>query len=152
MGWKDGLVTKSTDCSFKEPRFDSQNPQSSSESPITPVPGDLKSSFHGYQAYMWCTVTHTGKTPIHINTLSKGKRSEEGPAESILSLTPSERNHTSDHASAFRVCPFVPKAVPGCPELGSEPGEFSRLFRSLGVHHNGNELPFTPFMWQQHRI
>lgn len=115
-------MTKSTDCSFKEPRFDSQNPQSSSESPITPVPGDLKSSFHGYQAYMWCTVTHTGKTPIHINTLSKGKRSEEGPAESILSLTPSERNHTSDHASAFRVCPFVPKAVPGCPELGLSQG------------------------------
>lgn len=79
-------MTKSTDCSFKESRFDSQNPQSSSESPITPVPGDLKSSFHGYQAYMWYTVTHTGKTPIHINTSSKGKRSEEGPAESILSL------------------------------------------------------------------
>lgn len=39
--WRDGSATKNTGCSFRESRFDSQNPHGKSQIFITPVPRDL---------------------------------------------------------------------------------------------------------------
>ena len=40
-GWRDGSEVKSTDCSSRRPRFNSQHPHGSSQLSVTPVPGNL---------------------------------------------------------------------------------------------------------------
>ena len=39
-GWRDGSAVKDTFCSSRGPRIDFLHPQSSSQSSVTPVPGD----------------------------------------------------------------------------------------------------------------
>jgi len=49
-GWRDSSVVKSTSCSFRGLRFDSQDPQSGSQLSVTPAPGDPmpSSDFQGH--------------------------------------------------------------------------------------------------------
>jgi hypothetical protein len=44
-GWRDGSVIKSTGCSSRGQRFDSQHPHGSLQSSLTPVPGDSSALF-----------------------------------------------------------------------------------------------------------
>ena len=71
---------RSTGCSSRGPRFNSQHPHGSSQVSVTPVPGDLipSSGLHGHQAHTWCTYIHVDRTHIcfilknfkpHIHTI-----------------------------------------------------------------------------------
>jgi hypothetical protein len=42
-GWRDGSVVKSSDCSFRGPEFNSQQPH-----------GGSQPSVKGYDAFFWC--------------------------------------------------------------------------------------------------
>jgi hypothetical protein len=44
-GWRDGSVVKSTGCSSKGPRFNSQYPHGGSQLSITSVPGESNALF-----------------------------------------------------------------------------------------------------------
>ena len=54
-GWSDGSVAKSTDCSFREPRFYPQHPHGGSQPSVAPDPGDpmASSGFYRNQTCTW---------------------------------------------------------------------------------------------------
>jgi hypothetical protein len=54
-GWRDDSMAKSSGCSSRGPRFNSQHPHGSSKLSATPIPGNLTPSHR-----------HTGKTSMHI--------------------------------------------------------------------------------------
>jgi hypothetical protein len=64
-GWRNGSVVKSTECSSRGPRFDSQNPHNCPWFQIqgNPMPS---SDFCRTQVCMCCTHMHVGKTHTHI--------------------------------------------------------------------------------------
>jgi len=64
-GWKDGSVIKSTGCSSRGFRFNSQHPCGSSQLSVIPVPGDLTPS-HRYACRQ-----NTNAPKIKINKLFK---------------------------------------------------------------------------------
>ena len=48
--WRDGSMVKSTGCSSREPRFNSQHPHSHSQPTVPPVPGESSNTFWPLQA------------------------------------------------------------------------------------------------------
>lgn len=66
-------VLKSTCCFPRGPELDSQHPYSSSQTSLTPVPGDLmpSSGFHRHQAHMWYIDTHASKPPTYMKQTFK---------------------------------------------------------------------------------
>lgn len=75
-GGREGKQEKSTDCSSIRPAFNSLHPHSSSQTPLTPVPGDWtpSSSFLGHQASKQYIDIRAGQTLIHKSNFSKFKQ------------------------------------------------------------------------------
>ena len=67
VGLEDDSMFKSTGCSSRGPRFNSQYPYCGPQTPITPDIGDLVFSFGllGYQAHVWYIGIHITKHHTH---------------------------------------------------------------------------------------
>ena len=62
LGWRDGSVVKSTDCSSRGPEFNSQQPLGGSQPYVM-----------GSDALFWCVRRQLQCTPIHKINISKKK-------------------------------------------------------------------------------
>lgn len=71
--WRDGLAVKSTRCSSRGPRFDSQCPSSSSQLSVTLLLGDTAASYilFRHQAQKWHTDIWAGWKLKHIKQFLK---------------------------------------------------------------------------------
>lgn len=69
--WKDGSMVRSTGCSTRGSRLDSQHPHDNSQLSVTPMPSPLRLSSvlrrhctHGAQSYMQIKHTHANEIDI----------------------------------------------------------------------------------------
>lgn len=65
LDWKHGSVVKSSVCSSRELRLNSQHLYSGWKPSATPRYEGSSSDLHGHQACTWCTDIHVCKTPLH---------------------------------------------------------------------------------------
>lgn len=110
-GWRDDLVIKSTGCSFRGLRFNSQYPHGGSQLSITLVPGDLilhlafETTRHEHSAHICTQAKYLYSKFTHTHIVSRTLLELELMVYSFRTDEFSPRTHDSTQKSAlFKTC------------------------------------------------